>query len=253
MPPLPFRLSRDIRLLHVKQLSQLEIPPPQDIPRELPPPYVLTDTLDWVHANPKALKAAQETQCSSASPDNPNWDAVFFSLVESSAMYLRKPGEMIKAIEAAREGDVKSALAHLEAAQEDINAVAEALDCTFIQLCDFSKQGPNGTWFHSGAFGGLFISNSADKPFMGVAFKGSNSARDLWTDADWNPIMPLTPGVAWGAKVHRGFYLGLFGQFTTLSDSAPTEVPFGACHSHYQSGPHAAHPPRGAHRACPQT
>ena len=61
----------------------------------------------------------------------------------------------IRRIIAAREGDYEGALGHLEAAQEDINTVvssavssaycldvelmhcpqAEALDCTFIQLC----------------------------------------------------------------------------------------------------------------------
>lgn len=28
-------------------------------------------------------------ECKSAAPDSPNWDTVFFSLVESSAVYLR--------------------------------------------------------------------------------------------------------------------------------------------------------------------
>ncbi|THH30609.1 hypothetical protein EUX98_g3569 [Antrodiella citrinella] len=223
MARLSGELVRSIKLAHARQLAGQEIPPAQHIPEEVPPPDMLKSAIDWIKANPGALKAAQNTQCTSESPDKPNWDAVFFSLMESSAMYLRKVGEMVKAILAAREGDFELALEHLELAQEDINTVAKALECTFVQLCDFSKQSPEGTWMHSGAFCGVFISNDTSKPYMGVAFKGSNSTRDLVTDLDWSPIAPPTPGVVFDAKVHRGFYLGLFGKFKVGDDF---EIPF---------------------------
>jgi hypothetical protein len=55
--------------------------------------------------------------------------------------------------------------------------------------------------------------------------QGSNSFRDWMTDFDWNPIAPLQQGVFWGSMVHRGFYLGLFGQFKVDDDF---QVPYGS-------------------------
>lgn len=43
-----------------------------------------------------------------------------------------------------------------------------------FDLClhtDFSRQSPEGTFYHSGAFCGVFISNDTSKPFMGLGFK----------------------------------------------------------------------------------
>ncbi|KAI0662461.1 Alpha/Beta hydrolase protein [Cubamyces menziesii] len=140
-----------------------------------------------------------------------------------------KPDKMALAITAARGGEFEDAISHLEAAQEDINTIATALDCTFVQLCDFSKIGPEGTIFQSGAFCGLFVSKRTEKPFMGVAFKGSNSFRDFVTDAKWRPINPLLPEIVWGSPVHQGFYEGLFGYFKppqVEQASRELQVPF---------------------------
>ena len=40
-----------------------------------------------------------------------------------------------------------------------------------ISLTDFADHAPEGTFISSGAYSGVFISNSTAKPFMGVAFK----------------------------------------------------------------------------------
>ncbi|KAI0336207.1 alpha/beta-hydrolase [Cubamyces sp. BRFM 1775] len=228
MPILSSKLLMEINLSHVRQLAQMEVPPPTDTPKDIPPPLLPETAIDWINANKSAILAAQDSQCSSTSPDRPNWDAVLFALVESSAMYLRKPKEMTQAIIAAREGDFERAVAHVEAAQEDIDSIATALDCTFIQLCDFSKIGPEGTIMQSGAFCGLFVSKRTEKPFMGVGFKGSSSFRDFVTDAKWRPINPLLPEIAWGSPVHQGFYEGLFGYFkpSQVQLAQDYQVPF---------------------------
>ncbi|RPD79629.1 hypothetical protein L226DRAFT_255050 [Lentinus tigrinus ALCF2SS1-7] len=209
MPPLSRAVIRGIHLSHARQLAQFSLPPSRHAPEENPPPNLLADTIDWITANPAALQAAQATQCKSTGTDSPNWDAVFFSLMESDAMYLRKFEEIYDAIVAARSGDFDLAVTHLQKAQEDVDTVAKMLDCTFIQLCDFSTRSPDGYWYYSGAYCGLFVSNSTDKPFMGVAYKGTNSLRELNTDRDWDPIAPLRPGVLWGSLVHEGFYAAL--------------------------------------------
>lgn len=62
MSPIDSRIARNIRLAHVKQLAQFQPPPPQRIPRETPPPDHLDSVIDWITANPGALKAAQDTR-----------------------------------------------------------------------------------------------------------------------------------------------------------------------------------------------
>ncbi|KAI0336179.1 alpha/beta-hydrolase [Cubamyces sp. BRFM 1775] len=145
--------------------------------------------------------------------------------------------EVISALSAARAGDYDRALAHLDASQELIVTVATAIDCEFVQLCDFAEQTPDGTLYQSGAYAGLFISKASGKPFMGVGFKGTNSLRDQITDLDWQPIVPPQPEIVWGAPTHRGFYLALFGQFTTgLNSQVPFEVLVEQLSSVYTSG-----------------
>ncbi|KDQ05617.1 hypothetical protein BOTBODRAFT_335068 [Botryobasidium botryosum FD-172 SS1] len=131
---------------------------------------------------------------------------------------------MHKAVDAARRGEFDRAVNYIKEAQEYVDVVARALDCTFVQLCDFTKRYPDGTWLHNGAYCGAFISNSTAKPFIGMAFKGTNSTRELVTDLDWTPLKPDQPGVAFDSKTHRGFYLGLFGRYKNASGGP--DVPF---------------------------
>ena len=105
---LPVALRRNIHLSHARQLAQLQLPLEQDIYREEPPSGLLDTVTSWVKDNPEAVRAAQESrqcflpvqmyrcspqlviiECTSPAPDSPNWDTVFFTLMESSAMYLR--------------------------------------------------------------------------------------------------------------------------------------------------------------------
>ncbi|KAJ7865413.1 hypothetical protein B0H13DRAFT_1637090 [Mycena leptocephala] len=158
---------------HAFQLAQFEDP---DVAGEPPdtgmPDDYLQNIRDWVSSNPNAIAAAQASECTSPAPDSPNWNTVLFALVESAAVYLRKDGEIIEAIKAARSGDLELAVTHIKRSQETINKVAESVGCKFVQLCDFSHKGPKGTWMHSGAFCGLFVSTSSEKPpFMGVTYK----------------------------------------------------------------------------------
>ncbi|KAI0692918.1 hypothetical protein C8T65DRAFT_70852 [Cerioporus squamosus] len=131
---------------------------------------------------------------------------------------------VVKASEVARKGNLEEAADYLAKAQEEIDTVASLLDCTFLQLCDFVTQGPDDLPTMSGAFCGLFISNSTDKPFMGVAYKGTSVDPEDITDILWRPIAPLRPDVAWGAPMHEGFYRGLFDTYTT--EAYCPQVPF---------------------------
>ncbi|KAI0651481.1 Alpha/Beta hydrolase protein [Trametes meyenii] len=230
MAPLTQKHINDIRLVHARQLAKLNILPAKDTaPADdsSPTPEELQGiVLGWIAANPAAIKAAKEAQCASASRDSPNWDVVFFALAESIIMYMRKSSEIAKAALAAREGDHDRAVAHIQASQELIDPVAKALGCTFVQLCDFAEQNPEGGLLGSasGTYAGLFVSNDSGKPFMGVGFKGSSSYHDGFTNLDWCPIVPLQPDIAWGAPTHRGFYLALFGQFA--AGDGTFQVPF---------------------------
>ncbi|KAI0768641.1 hypothetical protein BD413DRAFT_130897 [Trametes elegans] len=227
MSTLSQSVTQRIRLEHIQSLSQLATPPTLQAPIKTDLPWPVATILrniilDWISSNPEAIKAAKDSQCMSPSPDVPNWGAVLFTLVESTAMYLRKDQDVFLAMKAARKGDTEAATRHLDNAQEDIDAIAQALDCKFVQLCDFAQQALDGLWFHSGAYAGVFISNDTQKPFAGIAFKGSSSIRDFFTDFNWQPIAPKK-GLIWDAHTHRGFYQGMFGQFSGKDEK---RIPF---------------------------
>ncbi|KAI0639027.1 Alpha/Beta hydrolase protein [Trametes polyzona] len=232
MSPPTRNTAEEILLAHAQQLACFDPRQPFSVPR-LPPgapePQLPADPeqsvrviLDWIHSNQGAIRAAKEAQCASSSPDEPNWDAVLVALIESNAVYLRRD-EIDKAILAVHSGDYTSAVAHIQASGRLIRIIAEAMDCTFVQLCDFADKNPEGKRRNSGAYCGLFISNDPKLPYMGIAFKGSDSVADFITDLDWIPIAPLRPEVAWGTQVHQGFYHNLFGDFVVESD---VQVPF---------------------------
>ncbi|RPD56480.1 alpha/beta-hydrolase [Lentinus tigrinus ALCF2SS1-7] len=234
-------LKRNIHLSHAKQLAQLQLPTEHDIRREEPSSELLQTITKWITDNPGAIKAAQDSRCTSTGPDTPNWDAVFISLVESTAMYLRQYPEVVKAAKAARDGNLEQAADHLKKAQEEIDTVAALLNCTFLQLCDFVTQSPDGSPSLSGAFCGVFISNSTERPYMGIAYKGTSTNPEGITDLVWAPIMPYRPGVAWGALMHAGFYQGLFGTFTTevYGPQVPFDLMLETLSSAYASRPSA--------------
>ncbi|ESK86271.1 lipase precursor [Moniliophthora roreri MCA 2997] len=219
-------ILRNIRDSHARQLAHFELPNERMPPGKTPPDSYLTleDTIDWIKANPGALQAAKDAQCTSQSPSSPNWNTVFFTLVESAGVSFRKEDEIFEAIIAARKGDFDSAISHIEKSQETINEVAKALDCTFVQLCDFHDESPQGSCLHSGAFCGLFVSNDKSKPFMGVTYKGTSNAREIITDLDWVTMAPDPPEIAWGALVHSGFFKGLFGKFKTAKYEVAFDV-----------------------------
>ena len=88
-----------------------------------------------------------------------------------------------------------------------------------------------GFILYSGAYCGAFISNSTDKPFLGVTYKvfyhhpfpeleshhlcwkGTDNFREMVTHIQWDPELGLSPGCAFGARIHHGFNEGLFGNF----------------------------------------
>lgn len=61
MSKVPQPLLRDIRLAHLKQLAQLEVPPPRKAPTDdVPPEVVMEHILSWIQDNPFALQAARD-------------------------------------------------------------------------------------------------------------------------------------------------------------------------------------------------
>ncbi|KAK7029522.1 hypothetical protein VNI00_014555 [Paramarasmius palmivorus] len=213
----------DIHDAHARQLAYFSLPdkevPDDKMPIEVPPEFLtVQNTLDWIEANREAIQAAKDAQCTSKSPDaltGTPFSSVFSKAPLSIYGLKRQESKIYEAVKAARDGDFDAAVDYIKEAQESIQAVADALDCTFVQLCDFPHESPEGTFYQSGAFCGLFVSNNTDMPFMGVAFKGTTrlNLREVKTDLNWDPIVPDPPEIAWGALVHGGFFKGLFGRF----------------------------------------
>jgi len=50
--------------------------------------------------------------------------------------------------------------------------------------------------------------------------------REVMTDLDYVPSVPLQRDVAWGASIHNGFNQGLFGSIAYGSSGTPVQ-PFG--------------------------
>ncbi|KAI0828147.1 hypothetical protein BC628DRAFT_1417727 [Trametes gibbosa] len=230
MCPPSVETTNEIRRVHAQQLAGLGIGAPLSAPEgptqpkdgddmpPLTPNQLLPVILGWINDNRAAVDAATNAQATSPSPDAPNWDTIFVALVESIAMYLRKDEEVAQAIISARKGDQAAAIAHLEASERLIQEVAKALDCTFVQLCDFADLTPDGLYLSSGAYAGLWLTNHAEKPFAG----GSSSKKRM-DRHKLGPLHPSPSGIAWGSQVHRGFYYNIFGNFTV---EGKVQVPF---------------------------
>ncbi|KAI0072052.1 hypothetical protein K474DRAFT_458406 [Panus rudis PR-1116 ss-1] len=162
------RVLKQIQDQHVQQLARFSVK--DDAPPE-EPGITKEDLLGWIEANPAAIKAARDSKFRSPSQDSPNWDAVLFCLIETTALYLRNEGLVKQAIAAAKQNDAETAKQLLSKAQADVDIVANALGCTFVQLCDFTDRSPDGIWFHSGAYSGAFVSTDPGNPFVGVSHK----------------------------------------------------------------------------------
>lgn len=167
-----------------------------------------SDTLDRLLKLSKEyqenIASAISKKASGHSRSNIDWEVGFFQLLESAAVYLRDESKVNAAAEAYRAQETEKAFGLLRDSYADINKVAEQWGAKFILLCDLTEAG--GLW-KSGPYCGAFY--SANSPFIGVTFKGTNpTAINQWlVSANFTP--KAQPNL-WGTQVSAGAWNGLF-------------------------------------------
>ncbi|KAK7056331.1 hypothetical protein VNI00_002884 [Paramarasmius palmivorus] len=157
-------IIQDIHDAHARQLAHLHLPPGgiREPPDSDTGALTLEDILEWIKDHPQAVREAKDAQCTSPSPDSPNWNSIFFALIESSAVGLRNENEIVEAIKAARDGHFDTAVKHLKKAQSDIDKVGTTNWKEAITDLDWKPIAPQpaeiawGASMHSGFFKGLF-------------------------------------------------------------------------------------------------
>jgi len=146
--------------------------------------------------------------------------------LESAAVYLRDTSKVYEAVIEARkgtdEGD-KNALQLLYDSQTDIKSIASLWGLDFEVICDLLTWSPEGHPLLNGPYCGVFFSKDANKPFLGLAFKGTNLRN--WGQVLTNvksALMMSVGRVLWGSPVHTGYYQTMFLKFPHI-DSVPLD------------------------------
>lgn len=197
-------------------LKNLEIPIPD---------LGLTHSLlkSWSKSNQDTIKAAKDNQVFGGKKDI-NYQNAFLPFMESIAMYLRDVSLHTEAWEKYRtykendsedEALKKEAIDLYTSAHSEIREVAELWGMGFIVLCDLPDARDKGRPDIAGPFCGLFYSKNPDKPFMGIAFKGTNPLKLAEWAVDFNYTVSASGSSPWldGQQVSAGVFQGLFGDF----------------------------------------
>ncbi|KAI0086452.1 hypothetical protein BDY19DRAFT_343649 [Irpex rosettiformis] len=209
----------DLRSRHLEELRQVEIPvsrmPPSPWPSLPGAPSPYDQLVQWSKQALPQIQAAVARQA--ISPDGIDWEIEVFTLLESAAVYLRDMDKVFEAVIEAQkgtdEGDER-ALQLLKDSQSDIKKIASLWGLNFEVVCDLLKYTPEGHPFLNGPYVGVFFSKNINKPFLGLAFKGTNIAdwREVLVDLKFALIM-ATGNNLWGSPIHRGFYQTMFLKF----------------------------------------
>ncbi|KAG8879551.1 hypothetical protein FRB97_001614 [Tulasnella sp. 331] len=211
-------VQRNISISHLEQLSHLGLPreaPPPRFPREdKTDPVTFDDLKKWSYDNIKAIDRAKANSCHGGKNGSPiDWNNVFLSFMESCASYLRDTSTLVKSVEAYRDGDNETALALYAKSTADIKALAKIWGMGFQMFADLVDEAPDGHWWWDGPFCAGFYSLDQNKPFIGVAFKGTNPSRLAEDLVDYNFELVQAKNTLFDAHVSEGVYTGLFGTF----------------------------------------
>lgn len=219
-------VKHQIAINHLKQLAQQRVSaaPPGDSPDNSMGNCSLgLEILKlWSKNQESHIKAAVQNQAFGGKHPI-NWEITFLAFMESCGTYLRDWGALVKAVDTYRratEGGVQdevgiaAALEHYHRSERQIQKLAECWGMGFQYVCDFVKYSPHGHPYWDGPYCGAFYSKDPEKPFIGLAFKGTNplNLKEDLVDVNYQPITP-DPGVLFDAEVSTGVYTGMFSAF----------------------------------------
>ncbi|KAF2836459.1 lipase [Patellaria atrata CBS 101060] len=177
----------------------------------------------WSTDNKESMQNAMEARVYHEKQDI-DWKVAFLPFMESMGVYLRDWGKYQKSWITYREfkngngTDIAKfdlALSLYEEAFTDIDKLADKWDMDFVVLSDLIDKHPDGHVDWDGPFCGAFITRSAQKerPFMGLAFKGTNPLNLLEVKVDESYDLQPAEKYLENKRVSIGVYTGLFGDF----------------------------------------
>ncbi|KAK1580590.1 uncharacterized protein LY79DRAFT_297692 [Colletotrichum navitas] len=151
--------------------------------------------------------------------------------MESMAMYLRDYSKLrkawknysdLKAKGPLKNDDLQACISQYYAAYSPIRELAQSWGMDFVVLCDLLHSAPDGNVAWDGPYCGAFFSTDTqkDKPFVGVAFKGTNplNLRDI--EVDYNYQLTDSGRYLGGTRVSLGVFTALFDRFESIEETA---------------------------------
>ena len=109
--------------------------------------------------------------------------------------------------------EFRAILGLYNSAFDQIRELTQTWGLGFVNLCGLVTQHPDGHVDWDGPYCGAFVTTTAqqDKPFIGVAFKGTNPLQPREVAVDYNyQLFPASPHYLGGNQVSQGVYTGLF-------------------------------------------
>ncbi|KZT23320.1 alpha/beta-hydrolase [Neolentinus lepideus HHB14362 ss-1] len=128
-------------------------------------------------------------------------------------MYLRDGKKVIAAIKEAKAGNVQKAIGYLEDSDADIQEIAAFWDFDYVTICDLFEHTTDGQKSIVGPFCGAFSSKDKNKPFTGIAFKGTTTQKEWNTNIDRDPKVTGDDKILWNTNVSKGIFNALFGTY----------------------------------------
>ncbi|KAM5350301.1 hypothetical protein ACJ41O_006806 [Fusarium nematophilum] len=205
-----------------------------ELPLELSTPMgsceIVLDLLEtWSNDNSATIQEAIDAQVFGGKGDI-NWSIAFLPFMESVAVYLRDWGTVLEASKeyqvwkgtgANDKGQLRKALDLYRSAHKQIEKLAHMWGMDFVNVCDLVTKSPEGEPKWDGPFCGAFfpINKQTDKPFIGLAFKGTNPFQFREDRVDFNyQLMDAGPDLDF-QSVSTGVYTALFSSFASISES----------------------------------
>jgi hypothetical protein len=179
----------------------------------------------WSEDNMDTINAAKQRQVFGGKGDI-DWQTTFLPFMESMGMYLRDVQSHTDAWAMYRlykDGGPKTlsgeAIKEYLKAHTEIDNLARVWGMRFLPICDLADLSPStGRPKYDGPYCGMFFSTdkNADKPFIGLAFKGTSPVNIKEWAVDFN--YQLTPAAQeyydqTQVKVSQGVYDSLFGNY----------------------------------------
>ena len=178
----------------------------------------------WSEDNMETIDAAKRRQVFGGKGDI-HWATTFLPFMESMGMYLRDVQAHTDAWAMYRnfkdggpEGLASDAVELYLAAHNEIDKLAQVWGMRFLPLCDLCDLSPNGSPRYDGPYCGMFFTTEqqSDKPFIGIAFKGTSPLNLKEWAVDFNyQLTPAAQEYFGGTQVplSQGVYTSLFGNF----------------------------------------